>query len=104
MIIIKVLAKTFWENHPVKSITINLDHKKNDKSGPTPQHLGVYNNFALPDSSSWLPKSEVKKIHEDKYELGRFAFHKTEQIQHSKEESKQGKNFVKNIQFFLLLL
>ena len=94
MIIIKVLAKTFWENHPVKSITINLDHKKNDKSGPTPQHLGVYNNFALPDSSSWLPKSEVKKIHEDKYELGRLTFYKTEQIQHSKEESKQGKDFV----------
>ena len=87
----------------MKSITINLDHKKNDKC-PVPQHLGVYNSFALPDSSSWLPWSEAKKIHEDKYELGRFAFHKTEQIQLSKEESKQGKDVVKNIQFFLLLL
>ena len=70
MILIKVLAKK-------KSITINIDHKKNDKSGPTLQHLGVYNNCALPDSLSWLPKSEVKKIHDDKYELGRLTFHKT---------------------------
>ena len=74
----------------MKSITNNLDHKKNDKC-PVHQHLGVYISITLPDSSSWLPGSEAEKIHEDKYELGRLAFHKTEQIQLGKEESKQGK-------------
>ena len=80
----------------MKSITTNLDHKKNDKCS-VPQHHGFYNSFVLPDSSSWLPWSEAKKIHEDKYELGRLAFHKTEQIQLGKEESKQGEDFVKSI-------